>query len=107
MVDAGIISPAVSSWSFPVVIASEKNGTACLCVDYRTLNRKVEPYKWPLPCIEEVFNDPAGAQRFTTLDLFPGYWQMNFAEVVKETTTFICKYGTYHVANEFPFSIPA
>ena len=51
--------------------------------------------KWPLPKIEEIFDDLQGSTYFSTLDLFSGYWQVRLSEPCKEKTTFVCRYGTY------------
>ena len=60
MLEAGIITPAVSSWSFPVLIASKKDGRPRLCVDYRALNKVMKAYRWPLPNIEALLDDLQG-----------------------------------------------
>ena len=72
MLEAGIITPASSAWSFLVVIATKKDGKPRFCVDYRILNRKIKPDRWPLPRIEEIFDELGGNSLFTTLDLFSG-----------------------------------
>ena len=95
MLEAGIIVPASSAWSFPVVIASKKDGKHRFCVDYRTLNRVMKADRWPLPKIEEIFDDLEGSTVFTTLDLFSGYWQVKMAEASKEKISFVTRYGTY------------
>ena len=95
MLEAGIIKPYVSAWSFPVVIFQKKDGKPRFCVDYRTLNHKMKPDRWPIPKIEEIFDDLKGNTHFTTLDLFSGYWQVRLREECKEKTTFVCRYGTY------------
>ena len=95
LLDAGIIVPVSSAWSFPVVIASKKDGTPRFCVDYRSLNRVMKADRWPLPRIEEIFDDLQGCSVFTTLDLFSGYWQVRMAEACKEMTTFVTRYGTF------------
>ena len=95
MLEAGIITPSASPWSFPVVIASKKDGKPRFCVDYRILNRRMKADRWPLPKTEEIFDDLEGSKVFSTLDLFSGYWQVRMAEQCKEKTTFVCRYGTY------------
>ena len=76
LLDAGIITPASSAWSFPVVIATKKDGTLRFCVDYWSLNRVMKADRWPLPRIEEIFDELSGGSIFTTLDLLSGYWQV-------------------------------
>ena len=95
MLEAGIIVPATTARSFPVVIAAKKDGKPRFCVDYRTSNRVMKADRWPLPRIEEIFDDLQGSTVFTTLDLFSGYWQVKMEETSKEMTSFVTRYGTY------------
>lgn len=96
LLDAGIIVPASSAWAFPVVIATKKDCSSRFCVDYRTLNRVMKSDRWPLPRIDEIFDDLHGCTLFTTLDLFSGYSvEVRMADACKEMTTFVTKYGTY------------
>ena len=95
MLEAGIITPSVSAWSFPIVIASKKDGKPRFCVDYRTLNRRMKADRWPLLKIEEIFDDLEGSAIFTTLELFSGYWHVQMADKCKEMTTFVCRFGTF------------
>ena len=95
MLEAGIITPSSSAWSFPVVIVSKKDGNPRFCVDYCTLNQRMKADRWPLPKIEEIFDDLEGTAYFTSLDLFSGYWEIRMAQQCKEMTTFVCRYGTY------------
>ena len=95
MLKAGIITRSVSAWSFPIVIVTMKDGKSQFCVDYRALNRKMKADRWPLPKIEEIFDDLEGSTVFTTLDLCSGYWQVQMAESCKEKTTFVCHHRTF------------
>ena len=76
MLNAGIITPASSAWSFPVEIATKKDGKPRFCVDYRTLNQRMKPVQFPMPKPEEIFEELVGSTVFITLDLFSGYWQV-------------------------------
>ena len=51
--------------------------------------------RWPLPKIDEIFDDLEGSAYFTSLDLFSGYWKIQMAQQCKEMTTFVCRYGMY------------
>lgn len=73
ILDAGIIAPASSAWSFPIVIASEKDGKPGFFVDYHALNQVIKADQWPFPKIEELFDDLVGINAFTALDIFSGY----------------------------------
>ena len=52
VLEAGIITPSISAWSFLVVIVSKKYGNPRFCVDYRALNQRMKEDRWPLPKIE-------------------------------------------------------
>lgn len=73
MLKAGIITPASSAWSFPVVIETKKDGTPRFCVDYRVLNGKMNADRFSLPKVQKIFDDLSDGVFFTTLDLFSGY----------------------------------
>lgn len=92
---AGIVTPASSAWSFPIVIATKKDGKPRFCVDYRALNREMRADRFPPTMIQEIFDELAGAVFFSTLDLFSGYWQIRLSEECKEQTTFVCRQGTF------------
>ena len=95
MEEAGIIKPSISAWSFPVVIVRKMDGTTRFYVDYRLLNSQMKPDKWPLPKVQEIYDDLEGSKVFSTLDLFSGYWQVRMADECNEKTTFACRNGTF------------
>ena len=104
LLDAGIIVPTSSAWSFPIVIASKNDGKSRFCVDYRALNRVMKADRWPLPHFEEIFDDLRGSNVFTTLDLLSGYWQIKLDESCKEKNTFVTRYGTFQF-DVMPFGL--
>lgn len=75
--------------SFPVVIATEKDGKIRFCVDYLQLNRVMKPDRWPQPKIEEPFDEIADAKVFMTIGFYTGYWQVRMSEEFMEMTTFV------------------
>lgn len=80
MLKAGIIIPTTSEWTSPAVVATKKDGNPRFCVDYRLINRLMKGGRWPIPRIQEIFDDLVGARVFTTLDLLTGYWQIKLSE---------------------------
>lgn len=72
MLQAGIIKSASSSWSSPVVISTKEDKKPWFSIDYRALNAKMKGDRWPIPQIEEIFDDLQGLEYFFTLDLFYG-----------------------------------
>lgn len=61
MLEECIISQASSSWSFLVVIYTNKDGNTRFCVDYHALNARMKAGPWPIPMIEDIFNDLVAA----------------------------------------------
>lgn len=95
MLRAGIITPTASHWPFPVFIAQKKDGKPRLCVNYCTINRQMKADRWPLPRIEEIFDELRLDSVFTTLDLFAGYWQVRMSKSCKEMKTSLRRYGIF------------
>ncbi|KAA0063211.1 hypothetical protein E6C27_scaffold205G00190 [Cucumis melo var. makuwa] len=88
LVDKGYIRPSVSSWGAPVLFVKKKDGTLRLCIDYRQLNKVTIRNKYPLPCIDDLFDQLRGAGLFSKIDLRSGYHQLKVGELDIAKTTF-------------------
>ena len=64
LLDKGFIRPSVSPWGAPVLFVKKKDGTLRLCIDYRQLNKVTIKNKYPLPRIDDLFDQLQGAQCF-------------------------------------------
>ena len=61
LVDKGFIRPSVSPWGAPVLFVKKKDGTMRLCIDYRQLNKVTVKNRYPLPRIDDLFDQLQGA----------------------------------------------
>jgi hypothetical protein len=73
MMDKGYIRASVSPWGAPVLFVKKKDGTLQLCIDYRQLNKTTIKNKYPLPRIDDLFDQLGGASIFSKIDLRSGY----------------------------------
>uniref|UniRef100_A0A2N9G313 RNA-directed DNA polymerase n=1 Tax=Fagus sylvatica TaxID=28930 RepID=A0A2N9G313_FAGSY len=69
LLDKGFIRPSVSPWGAPVLFVKKKDGSMRLCIDYREINRVTVRNKYPLPRIDDLFDQLQGAQIFSKIDL--------------------------------------
>ena len=73
LLEKGFIHPSVSPWGAPVLFVKKKDGTIQLCFDYRQLNRMTMKKKYPLPRIDDLFDQWKGVGVFSKIDLRSGY----------------------------------
>jgi hypothetical protein len=70
----GFIRPSSSQWGAPVLFIEKKDRMQRMCVDYQSLNEMMMiKNKYPLPRIEDLFDQMKGACMFSKIDLRPGY----------------------------------
>src|ERR1041385_2328570 len=72
----GFILPSSSPWGFPVLFVTKKDGTERMCVDYHSLNLATIKNKYPLPRINDLYDQLAGSSVFSKTDLRLGYHQI-------------------------------
>jgi hypothetical protein len=93
--EKGYIKPSTSPWGAPILFMEKKDGTRRMCIDYRALNEVTIKNKYPLPRIEDLFDQLRGASVFSKIDLRSGYHQLRIRPSDIPKTTFITKYGLY------------
>jgi hypothetical protein len=76
LLEKGFIHPNSSPWGAPVIFVLKKDGTQILCVDYRALNEVTVKNKYPLPRIDDLFDQLHGACVFSKIDIRSGYHQL-------------------------------
>ena len=93
--DKGFIHPSISPWGAPVLFVKKKDGSLQLCIDYRQLNKVTIKNKYPLPRIDDLFDQLKGAKFFSKIDLRSGYYQLGVKGVDIPKTAFRTRYGHY------------
>eukprot|EP00253_Pinus_taeda_P018941 PITA_18941 len=95
LLDKQYIRPSVSPWGAPLLFVKKKDGTLCMCIDYRQLNKLTVKNKYPLPRIDELFDQVKGAKVFSKIDLRSGYHQIRIKDEDIAKTAFRTRYGHY------------
>ena len=95
LLDKGFIRPSVSPWGAPVLFVKKKDGTLRMCIDYRQINKVTVKNKYPLPRIEDLFDQLKGAGVFSKIDLRSGYYQLRVKGGDVPKTAFRTRYGHY------------
>ena len=73
LIDKKYIRPSVSPWGEPVLFVKKKDKTLRLCIDYRQLNKMTIKNQYPLPQIDDLFDQFRGATIFSKIDLRYGF----------------------------------
>jgi hypothetical protein len=95
LLDKGYIRPSSSPWGCPALFVKKKHGSLRMCVDYRPLNAVTIKNKYPLPRIDVLFDQLAGAKVFSKIDLRSGYHQIKIRPCDIPKTAFSTRYGLY------------
>ena len=95
MLQKGYIRPNSSPWGSPAIFVDKKDGSLRMCVDYRQLNDVTIKNKYPLPTIDDLFDQLSGAKVFSKIDLRTGYYQLKIKKEDIPKTAFTTRYGLY------------
>ena len=80
LTDKRFIQPSISPWGASVLFVKKKNGTLRMCIDYRQLNKVTINNKYPLPRIDDLFDELQGSSFFFKIDLRSGYHQLRVSD---------------------------
>jgi hypothetical protein len=95
LLQKGFIRPSSSPWGCPTIFVKKKDDTLWMCVDYHPLNAVTIKNNYPLPCIDALFDQLAGARVFSKIDLCSGYHQIKIRPQDIPKTAFSTRYGLY------------
>ncbi|GJW27773.1 putative reverse transcriptase domain-containing protein [Tanacetum coccineum] len=93
--DKGFIRPSSSPWGAPVLFVKKKDGSFRMCIDYRELNKLTVKNRYPLPRIDDLFDQLQGSSIYSKIDLRSGYHQLRVREQDIPKTAFRTRYGHF------------
>ncbi|GJU44892.1 putative reverse transcriptase domain-containing protein [Tanacetum coccineum] len=80
LADRGFIRPTTSPWGAPILFVKKKDGSFRMCIDYRELNKLTVKNRYPLPRIDDLFDQLQGSSVYSKINLRPGYHQLRVRE---------------------------
>ncbi|GJX68167.1 putative reverse transcriptase domain-containing protein [Tanacetum coccineum] len=93
--DKGFIRPSSSPWGAPVLFVKKKDGSFRMCIDYRELNKLTVKNRYPLPRIDDLFDQLQGSSIYSKIDLRSGYHQLRVREQDIPKTAFQTRRGIH------------
>ncbi|GKD88415.1 putative reverse transcriptase domain-containing protein [Tanacetum coccineum] len=91
----GFIRPSSSPWGAPVLFVKKKDGSLKMCIDYHELNKLTVKNCYPLPRIDDLFDQLQGSSIYSKIDLRSGYHQLRVREQDIPKMVFRTWYGDY------------
>ena len=100
----GFIKQSTSAHGAPVLFVRKKDGSLCLCINYRGLNKLTKKDHYPLPLISDLLDSPSKAKIYSKIDLRHAYHLVRIAEGDEWKTAFRTQYGSFKW-NIMPFGL--
>ncbi|GJV94558.1 putative reverse transcriptase domain-containing protein [Tanacetum coccineum] len=94
LADRGFIRPSTLPWGAPS-ICKKKDGSFRMCIDYREMNKLTIKNRYPLPKIDDLFDQLQGSSVYSKIDLRLGYHQLRVRDEDIPKTAFRTRYGHY------------
>nr|GEV66103.1 putative reverse transcriptase domain-containing protein [Tanacetum cinerariifolium] len=95
LIDRGFIRPSTSPWGALVLFVKKKDGSFRICIDYREFNKLTIKNRYPLPRIDDLFDQLQGLSVYSKIDLRSGYHQLRVKDEDIPKTAFRTRYGHY------------
>ncbi|GJY65340.1 putative reverse transcriptase domain-containing protein [Tanacetum coccineum] len=95
LADRGFIRPSTSPWGAPVLFVKKKDESFRMCIDYRELNKLTVKNRYPLPRIDDLFDQLQGSSVYSKIDLRSGYHQLRVRDEDIPKTAFRMRYEHY------------
>ncbi|GKD25574.1 putative reverse transcriptase domain-containing protein [Tanacetum coccineum] len=95
LLEKGFIHPSLSPWGALVLFVKKKDGSFRMCIDYHGLNKLTVKNRYPLPRINNLFNQLQGSSMYSKIDLQLGYHQLHIKEEEIPITAFRTRYGHF------------
>ena len=97
LLDKGFIRPSTSLWGASVLVAKKRGKTLRLCIGYRQCNRVTIKNRYPLPRIDDSFDQLRGARVYSKIDLRTSYHQLRVRDTHIPKTAFRTRYGHFEL----------
>ncbi|GKC85798.1 putative reverse transcriptase domain-containing protein [Tanacetum coccineum] len=102
--EKGFIRPSSSPWGALFLFVKKKDGSFRMCIDYHELNKLTVKNQYPLPRIDDLFDQLQGSSVYLKIDLMFGYHQLRVREEDILKTPFRTRYG-YYEFQVMPFGL--